>query len=76
MTGRHGGSVWANEAPEARIYRVEVATGKQTVLQTVEPGAKAGAITPVRLAYAELSMTYVYSRVRILGTLYLVEGLE
>jgi hypothetical protein len=30
----------------------------------------------VRLAYAVDSKTYVYSTVRVLGTLYLVEGLE
>ena len=51
-------------------------TGKRTLLQTVEPGEKAGSIAPLRLAYAEGSKTYVYSAVRILGTLYVVEGLE
>ena len=60
---------------EARIYRVEAATGKRTLLQTVEPGEKAGSIAPLRLAYAEGSKTYVYSTVRILGILYVVEGL-
>jgi hypothetical protein len=61
---------------EARMYRVDVATGKRTLLQTVEPAEKAGSISPLKLAYAEGSKTYVYSTVRILGTLYLVEGLE
>jgi serine/threonine protein kinase len=61
---------------EARIYRVEAATGKRTLLQTVKPGEKAGSIAPLRLAYAEGSKTYVYSTVRILGILYVVEGLE
>ncbi|HTS35061.1 MAG TPA: protein kinase [Candidatus Solibacter sp.] len=61
---------------EGRIYRVEAATGKRTLLQKVEPHDKAGAITPMRLAYAERSKTYVYSTVRILGTLYVAEGLE
>ncbi len=61
---------------EGRIYRVEVATGKRTLLQTVEPSEKAGSIAPLRLAYAEGSRTYVYGTVRILGTLYVVEGLE
>jgi eukaryotic-like serine/threonine-protein kinase len=60
----------------ASIYRVEVATGKRTLLQTVDPSEKAGATQNVRLAYAEDSNTYVYSTVRVLGTLYLVEGLE
>ncbi len=61
---------------EARMYRVEVATGKRTLLQTVEPSQKAGSASAVRLSYAEGSKTYVYSTVRILGTLYVVEGLE
>jgi eukaryotic-like serine/threonine-protein kinase len=60
----------------ASIYRVEVGTGKRTLLQTVDPSEKAGATQNVRLAYAEDSNTYVYSTVRVLGTLYLVEGLE
>jgi len=61
---------------EARIYRVEVATGKRTLLQTVEPSEKVGSIATVKLAYAERSKTYVYGTSRILGTLYVVEGLE
>jgi Tol biopolymer transport system component len=61
---------------EARIYRVEAATGKRTLLQTVEPGEKAGSTLPLRLAYAEDSKTYVYCTVRILGNLYVAEGLE
>jgi Tol biopolymer transport system component len=61
---------------EARMYRVEAATGKRTLLQTVEPSQKAGSIAAVRLAYAEGSKTYVYGTSRILGTLYVVEGLE
>ena len=61
---------------EARMYRVEVATGKRTLLQTVEPGEKADSILPLRVAYAEGSKTYVYGTGRVLGTLYVVEGLE
>ncbi len=61
---------------QARISRVDKATGKRTLLQTVEPREKAGSILPMRLAYAEGSKTYVYSTVQILGTLYVAEGLE
>jgi hypothetical protein len=61
---------------EARIYRLEAATGKRTLLQTLESSEKAGSISPLRLAYAEGSKTYVYGTVRILGSLYAVEGLE
>ena len=61
---------------ETKVFRVEAATGKRTLLQTVEPHEKAGSIVPMRLAYAERSKTYVYSTIRILGTLYVAEGLE
>jgi Tol biopolymer transport system component len=68
--------VYSATPREARIYRVDVMTGKRTLLQAVEPSETAGSMAPVRLAYAEGSKTYVYSTVRILGTLYVVEGLE
>jgi eukaryotic-like serine/threonine-protein kinase len=60
----------------ARIYRVDVTTGQRTLLQTIDPTEKAGLATPIRLAYAEGSKTYAYSAMRILGNLYVVEGLE
>ena len=68
--------VYSSTRWQARIYRVEVATGKRTLLQTVQPTEKAGSTMPLRLAYAEGSKTYAYSTVRILGILYVVEGLE
>ena len=61
---------------EARIYRVDTQTGKRTLVDTVEPSEKAGSTQNVRLAYAVDSKTHVYSTVRVLGTLYVVEGLE
>ena len=61
---------------EARVYQVKVETGKHTLLQTVEAHEKTGSTQPMRLAYAERSRTYVYSTIRIPGTLYVVEGLE
>jgi DNA-binding beta-propeller fold protein YncE len=61
---------------EARMYRVEVPTGKRTLLQTVQPSDRAGELAAVKLSYAEGSKTYVYSTVRSMATLYVVEGLE
>jgi hypothetical protein len=58
------------------MYRVEVATGKRTLLQTVELSEKAGSMLKLRLRYNEDSKTYVYDTRRILGSLYVVEGLE
>jgi eukaryotic-like serine/threonine-protein kinase len=68
--------VYSSTPWKAQIYRVEVATGKRTLLHTVEPAERAGSTMPMRLAYAEGSKTYAYSTVRILGILYVVEGLE
>jgi|HubBroStandDraft_6_1064221.scaffolds.fasta_scaffold00005_173 Tol biopolymer transport system component len=59
-----------------RMYRVEVATGRRTLLQTVELSEKAGSMLKLRLQYNENSKTYVYDTRRILGSLYVVEGLE
>ena len=61
---------------EARMYRVEGVTGKRTLLQAVELSEKAGSVSNLRLRYAEDSKTYVYNSRRILGTMYVVEGLE
>jgi serine/threonine protein kinase/Tol biopolymer transport system component len=61
---------------EAQIYRVEVSTGKRNLLQKVELSEKAGSIFNVRAYYAEDSKTYVYNTRRVLGSLYVVEGLE
>jgi serine/threonine protein kinase/Tol biopolymer transport system component len=61
---------------EGRIYRVDTSTGKRTLLQAVEPSEKAGSTQDVRLVYAERGKAYAYSTVRVLGALYVVEGLE
>jgi eukaryotic-like serine/threonine-protein kinase len=60
----------------AEMYRVEVATGKRTLLQTVELREKAGSVLKLRPQYSENSKTYVYDTRRILGSLYVAEGLR
>ena len=61
---------------EASVYRVEVATGKRTLLHKVELSDKGGSVANVRLLYAEDSKTYAYQGRRILGSLYVCEGLR
>jgi hypothetical protein len=61
---------------EAGIYRVEVANGKRTLLQSVELREKAGSVLKLRPEYSENSKTYVYDTRRILGSLYVAEGLQ
>jgi hypothetical protein len=61
---------------EAQMYGVEVPSGKKTLLQKVELSEKAGSIFKVRAFHVEDSKTYVYNTRRVLGSLYVVEGLE
>jgi eukaryotic-like serine/threonine-protein kinase len=60
---------------EAEMYRVDVATGKRTLLQKVQPIDKAGSTINLRVYYAERSRTYAYNTRRIVSILYAVEGL-
>jgi len=60
----------------AQIYRVEVSTGKRTMLQRIELNEKAGSNLNLGVSYAENSKAYVYYTRRVLGTLYIVEGLR
>jgi hypothetical protein len=61
---------------EAEVYRVEVATGKRSLLQKMELRERAGSSVNLKMYYAEGSKTYVYNVRRILSTLFVVEGLE
>jgi serine/threonine protein kinase/Tol biopolymer transport system component len=60
----------------AHVYRVEIATGKRTLLREAELSNKAGSVRNVKLLYAEKSKTYVYETRRIVGSLYVVDGLK
>jgi hypothetical protein len=57
------------------VDRVEVATGKRTTVQKVNLREKSGS-TVLFIRYAERSQTSVYFTVRLLGSLYVLEGLE
>jgi serine/threonine protein kinase/Tol biopolymer transport system component len=67
----------SSETPwDAKMYRVDVATGKRTLLQTAEPSETAGETTHVWMSYSEGSKAYAYGTKRDLSILYVVEGLE
>jgi hypothetical protein len=68
--------VTAASPGEAQMYRVAVPSGKKTLLQKVELSEKAGSTYNVRAYYVEDTKTYVYNTRRVLGSLYIVEGLE
>jgi eukaryotic-like serine/threonine-protein kinase len=68
---------YSSTPSSAHIYRIDVATGQRTMLQTIDPAEKAGLMmSPLRIAYAVRAKTYTYSTMRILGNLYIVQGLE
>jgi Tol biopolymer transport system component len=72
----HSLLVGASTPGEAKIYRVELPSGKRTLLQKVELAQKSGATGPLRFVYSEHSKAYAYATRRILGNLYVVEGLK
>jgi Tol biopolymer transport system component len=60
----------------AQVYRVDVATGQRTFWKSMEPADSAGIDTIGRVMMSLDNKSYVYSYVRTLSDLYLVEGLK
>jgi Tol biopolymer transport system component/predicted Ser/Thr protein kinase len=60
----------------AQVYRVDVASGQRTFWKSVEPADSAGIDTIGRVMLSSDTKAYVYSYVRTLSDLYLVEGLK
>ena len=60
----------------AQVYRVDLATGQRTFWKSVEPADSAGIDTIGRVMMSADTKSYVYSYVRTLSDLYLVEGLK
>jgi hypothetical protein len=75
---RDGRSVYLYRSGEvpARIYRVELATGKKTVWKQIAPLDPTGVSTIGPILMTPDGKTYVYGFHRTLGDLYLVEGLK
>ncbi len=60
----------------AEIYLVDLATGRRTLWKSVEPADSAGIDTIGRVTVSADGKAYVYSYVRTLSDLYLVQGLN
>jgi hypothetical protein len=60
----------------AQVFRVDIATGKRTLWKALEPADSAGIDTLGRVLLSSDNKSYVYSYVRTLSDLYLVEGLK
>ncbi len=65
-----------NQGPEARMDRLEIATGRRETLHTVSPADKAGLMDLAYFLITPDARAYVYSYRRYLSTLYLVDGLR
>ncbi|HXY47864.1 MAG TPA: protein kinase [Terriglobales bacterium] len=75
---RDGRSVYLYRSGEvpARVYRVELATGKKTVWKQIAPLDPTGVSTIGPILMTPDGKTYLYGFHRTLGDLYLVEGLK
>jgi eukaryotic-like serine/threonine-protein kinase len=65
----------AGELP-ARIYKVEVATGKRSVLQELRPSAPAGIVNISPIIVSHDGARFAYSYNQTLSVLYLISGLH
>ena len=80
------GAAWSNDGKAlilvkaslfgAEIFRVDIESGKKTMLKKMELSEKAGTFMKPLILYAEKSDTYVYRVSRVLSKLYVVEGLQ
>ncbi len=60
----------------SKIYKVEISTGKQTVLQELRPGAPAGVVTVAPVVVSRDGTRFVYSYNQAMSVLYLISGLH
>jgi serine/threonine protein kinase/Tol biopolymer transport system component len=72
----HSLFVLARGEVPAQVYRVDLATGQRTFWKSMEPADSAGIDTIGRVMLSADDKSYVYSYVRTLSDLYLVEGLK
>ena len=60
----------------ARVFRVDIASGKRTLWKSLVPADAAGIDTIARVNLSRDTKSYVYSYIRTLSDLYMVEGLK
>jgi len=73
-----GRALYGYEAGElpSKIYKVEIATGKKTVLQELRPGAPAGVVNVSPVVVSRDGTRFVYSYNQALSVLYIISGLH
>jgi hypothetical protein len=60
----------------SKIYRVEVATGKQTIIQQLKPGVSAGVVLLAPIVVSRDGKRFAYAYNQTLSALYLISGLR
>jgi len=59
-----------------KVYKLEIATGKETVVQELRPGAPAGIVVVAPVAVSSDGINFAYSYNQTLSVLYLISGLR
>jgi hypothetical protein len=60
----------------SRVYKVEIDTGKQTMLQQLRPGVPAGVVMVAPVQISRDGTRFAYSYSQVLSVLYLISGLR
>ena len=60
----------------SKVYKVEIATGKETLLQELRPGVPAGVVMVGPIAASRDGKRFVYSYNQTLSVLYVASGLH
>ena len=68
--------VYAHGQLPARVFRLDLATGRREPWRDVLPSDPSGVVTIVPLLFTPDGRSYVYSYPRILSQLYIGEGLK
>jgi eukaryotic-like serine/threonine-protein kinase len=73
-----GSLLYGNHIGEfpSRIYKVEIATGKEIVIQTLRPGISAGVAMIAPIVVSRDGTHFAYSYYQFLSTLYLISGVR
>ena len=65
----------AGEFP-SRVYKIDIATGKETMLQELRPGAPAGVVMVAPIVVSRDGTRFAYSYNQTLSVLYILSGLR
>ena len=65
----------AGELP-SKIYKVDIATGKETMMRELRPGSPAGVVTVSPVVVSRDGTRYAYSYNQTLSVLFLISGLQ